>query len=100
MGYLAFGVLLLSVMGLPTGFLAWPLASRYDASERVRLSARRLFWLHSVGVGSTVALAVQAERQRWPDAYLWILPLYFVGLLSLIAAAVMTRVGVRDAKRA
>ena len=100
MGYLGFVVFVLSVMGLPAGFVAWPLAWRYDASARVRRWARGLFWAHAIGVGATVALAVQAERGRWPDAYLWVLPLYLVGLLSLVAALVVTIVGVRDARRA
>ena len=97
---LGVGVFVLSVMGLPAGFVAWPLAWRYDASARVRAWARRLFWLHAIGVAATVALAVQAERAHWPDPYLWVLPLYLVGLFSLMAAVVVTTVGMRDARRA
>ena len=54
---LAFGIFVLAVMGIPAGFVAWPVAWRFDASERVRAWARRLFVLHTVGVVSTVALA-------------------------------------------
>jgi hypothetical protein len=100
MSYVAFGVFVLAVMGIPAGFVAWPVAWRFDASERVRAWARRLFVLHTVGVVSTVALAVRAEQARWPDAYLWVIPLYLVGLVSFVVGAAVTMVAVRNAKRA
>ena len=97
---LAFGIFVLAVMGIPAGFVAWPIAWRYDASEHVRAWARRLFMLHTVGVVSTVALAVRAEQARWPDADLWVVPLYLVGLVSLVVGAFVTTAALRDAKRA
>ena len=96
MSYLANALFILAVIGLSAGFVAWPLAVWMNVRGALRDRFRRVFWLHMVGVAAVMALAKFAQRARWPDAYLFILPLYPVGLATIVALAVRTPRGLRE----
>jgi hypothetical protein len=96
MVYLAAVFFILALIGLPVGFVAWPLAVRMNLRAALRARFRRVFWMHAVGIAVTVAVAAYGQWAGWPDAYLLVLPLYLVGLATLVAVAAITIGGLRE----
>jgi hypothetical protein len=96
MGYLAAVLFILALIGLPMGFVAWPLAVRMNVRTAPRAQFRRVFWVHAVGIAVTTAVAAFAQQAGWLDAYLFVLPLYFVGLATLVADVAITSGGLRE----